>query len=288
MLPKVKSRRIPYTRHNHCPICDGDHKCSVGEDGLHMCGRTSGPVQGFKYLGKCKGDDQFSLYRREDDHRLQDDGYWNGHRPSPARTVKSKIDWPSVSRRYEQQITDDLRRELAATLGLPAYAICYLPVGYAISQDCWTFPECDGAGKVIGINRRFRNGDKRFLPGGNRGLTIADDWYKLDGPLFLPEGASDTLALRVYGRAGVGRPSNLGGVEQLAVLLRGVPKERQIIVMGENDQKPDGKWPGRDGAVQTADRLAGLLHRPVQWKLPPTGAKDSREWCVKMLKLPEW
>jgi hypothetical protein len=145
---------------------------------------------------------------------------------------------------------------------------------------CWTFPECDAAGQVIGISRRYGNGNKKLLPGGRRGLTIPDKWQEGQGPILLPEGPSDTLALTAMGLSAVGRPSNTGGVSLLADLLAAVPASRPIIVLGEWDVKENGDWPGRDGAVWTAAELSGCLHRPAEWAMPPDHAKDVRAWSL--------
>lgn len=94
-------------------------------------------------------------------------------------------------------------------------------------------------------------------------------------PVYVPEGASDTAAALSRGWAAVGRPSNVAAAPHLAALLRG----RRVIVVGENDRKPNGKWPGRDGARTTAAKLAhewGLAS--VEWMLPPDDFKDLREW----------
>src|SRR5262249_45490414 len=48
-----------------CEVCGGNHKCSRGEDGLILCGRTTGEIPGFVFMKKCPKDEQFSLYRRE-------------------------------------------------------------------------------------------------------------------------------------------------------------------------------------------------------------------------------
>jgi hypothetical protein len=73
------------------------------------------------------------------------------------------------------------------------------------------------------------------------------------------------------GLAVVGRPSNTGGVELLAELFRALPASRDLLIVGENDAKTDGSWPGRDGAVSVARRLSAALGRTVHWTLPPGG-----------------
>jgi hypothetical protein len=82
------------------------------------------------------------------------------------------------------------------------------------------------------------------------------------------------------GLAAIGRPSNMAGTEMLAELLKDLPADRPVLVVGEFDPHPDGKWPGREGAVQTATDLAAKLGRPVQWVLTPGGHKDARAWAI--------
>jgi phage/plasmid primase-like uncharacterized protein len=139
-------------------------------------------------------------------------------------------------------------------------------------------PEYDAQGRVIGILCRSRDGSKRAIVGSKRGLYLPNGWRELPGPVFMPEGFSDTAALIAEGVAAVGRPSCTGGVDLLAELLRGV--DRDIVIVGENDAKPDGRWPGRDGAEKTARQLGQLLGREIRYTLPPDGYKDVREFVT--------
>ena len=158
--------------------------------------------------------------------------------------------------------------------------------GRDLHDGDWVYPMRDGSGQVIGVHRRLaqpytkdgKQVGKLTVPGSTSGLFFAPDAWSLgSGPVLLVEGMTDTASLMHARQAAVGRPSNLGGSDQLAVLLEQLRAERQILVVGENDQKPDGRWPGRDGAQQTAQRLADALDRPVLWALVPGPAKDARE-----------
>jgi hypothetical protein len=263
------------TRDRPCPVCDGDHKCSVGADGLILCGRRDGPVPGFRHLGPAQPDPQWHLFRRDDDPAAR-----SGVASRPAQGA---ADWSARARRFAKNVTPQLRDELADLLGLPAGCLDTLPLlGYSPDDrgGCWTFPEADARGVVIGLNRRWRSSDKKVISGGKRGLTLPEGWRDRPGPVLLVEGASDTLALTACGLAVIGRPSNTGGVALLAKLLQDCPADRPILVVGENDAKSDGSWPGRDGAERTAAALAERLKRPVAWALPPDGAKDVRAWLL--------
>jgi hypothetical protein len=180
--------------------------------------------------------------------------------------------------------TSKRRGELADHLGLPATVLDRLDIGYLAKEDGWTFPECDHRGKVIGLLVRKRDGSKRMMRGGQRGLTISAGWEEILGDVYLVEGASDTLALTEMGLSAVGRPSCTGGVDYLARMLSALSEDQEIVVIGENDKKADGTWPGKAGAIKTAEQLARRLNRPVHWTLPPDDAKDIREW-VRARKL---
>jgi hypothetical protein len=146
--------------------------------------------------------------------------------------------------------------------------------------SCWTFPEHDGSGCVIGLTCRYQDGSKKAWPGGERGLALPAGWRDGGGPILLPEGPSDVLTLTALGRSAVGRTSNMGGVEQLAELLQGLPPDTPIIVLGELDPNDKGLWPGRDGAIKSVGELDEMLARPVQYAFPPDRAKDVRAWVL--------
>jgi hypothetical protein len=169
---------------------------------------------------------------------------------------------------------------LAADLGVRLDILEAMDVGW--TGRAWSFPFRDGEGQIVGIATRLPDGSKKAVRTSSNALFYAPDrWSQGDGPICVVEGASDTAALAGLGLAVVGRPSNTGGAADLAVLLREWPQHRGIVVVGERDEKPDGAWPGRDGAVAVAEKLAALLYREVAWTLPPEGVKDSRDFATR-------
>ncbi len=97
------------------------------------------------------------------------------------------------------------------------------------------------------------------------------------GPIFVVEGESDDCALAWQGSAAVGRPGSKAAIVEVARLLRDDP--RDVVVLGENDKKPNGDWPG--DPIPYASRLARLLPgRSIKTLLPPPTFKDIREFVV--------
>ena len=191
---------------------------------------------------------------------------------------------------------------LAEQLGVATWTFDALKVGYGTlyGKRCWTFPERNPTGLIVGINARFVESvggkSKLQLSGSRRGLTYVDNWADYSGPVLVVEGGSDTAAGLTLQRAVVGRPSCTGGIEYLVRLLGKLPPNRRIIVVAERDRKKHDDlppkvqarhwqrcpgcmqcWPGRSGATETAKRLTKRLGRRVIWLLP-SGAKDLRDW----------
>lgn len=211
------------------------------------------------------------------------------------------IDWDAEARGMAECKRARVGREkLAELLGVSPQALEDLGVGVGEDRDgrYWSFPERTGQLKVTGIVRRYEDGTKKMIRWGRHGVYLIPYWWRLAGPILLPEGGSDTAALVSLGLCCIGRPSNIGGVEYLIGLLRDL--QRPIVVLGERDEKPDrrGKpktqngcpkdcpgcmlcYPGLAGAKATAERLSKALKRNVLWRLPPAGFKDAREWLKR-------
>lgn len=293
-MTKGKSNRQEANAKAPCLVCEATRGCSIGADGLILCRGAKGEVQGFRYLGQAKGDPQWGQYRVDQGESLRPPHSHRGssepvprNRPKTS-TVEKKTVWVMDAQKYQRDLTPEKRKLLAANLGLPVECLDSLfYVGWVKDKwdgPCWTFPEQNGRGEIIGITKRSYKGVKKAFKTAGRGLTIPRNWEEQVGPIFVVEGASCTLALAAMGLTGIGRFSNVGGVSHLVELLENVPADREIIVMGEWDAKPDGEWPGLVGSTAVAGALAEQLMRPIKWALPPDHAKDVRKWVNNHLK----
>ena len=166
---------------------------------------------------------------------------------------------------------------LASQLGVQREALNDFHLGYWHDKDgpYWAIPEMEPDGRIVGIMRRYLDGSKKALAGGSRGLTGAYNWHSYNGPIVVPEGFSDTVALQACGIPAVGRPSARGGGDLLIDLANRY--SREIVIVGENDRKPDGSWPGQTGANTIAAQLSTNMHRTVPVIMPPAEYKDARQ-----------
>jgi hypothetical protein len=268
-----------------CKVCGGIDGCSYLDDGLLICRRRQGNQPGFRCLGRSKNNPEWTLYRRADDPNtasartppMRQSTFFS--RPETPATDDAQ-NFPLLAKELAGNLTVELKERLAKSLGLPVEALKALPlIGWCPRQRCYTFPEVDPTGKVVGILLRWPSGRKRVMAGGKRGLTIPVGWEFAPGPVRVVEGPTDVLALAWIGRPVIGRPSSMAGGSQLIALLNGF----DVVVVGENDEKPDGSWPGKNGAEFICKRLReGGIQAEV--RMPPDGFKDAREWVVQRLR----
>lgn len=282
-----------------CPVCERFTWCTISADGrVAKCTRVESakPVKGGGWI-----------------HQLSEPLPVADLKPKPARK-ESPAEW---TKRSETMFKRNCRGEMAALLGVSESSLELLGVGHGYDHDgrpFWSFPERDIRWQCVGINRRYADGSKKHMAGGTHGLYFEREWWTKRGPIFVPEGASDTAALLTMGLCAIGRPSNTGGIERLIGLLMD-QRTRPIVILGERDEHPERRgqektklscpakckgcalcWPGLHGMTMTANALSKALKRQVYSRLV-NGAKDVREWLcknpvdglifVRSLKVPE-
>ena len=263
-----------------CPVCGtGSKGCSWTDDGQYFCrDESADPTEWVDLLGR-EDNAGFHHYRRV-------------HTSAPKislsallkdRTVTEeveKVGWKAKAAEYVKALDMGKRADLARQLGLEVGHI-KLFGGIGWTGEKWSFPERNGRMEIIGISTRNLNGTKLSMSGSKRGLSIPAGWRDRPGPVLIVEGPSDTLAGTACNLSCIGRPSNVGGSKHLVQLFHDLQTGREIVVFGENDRKPDGKWPGQEGAEKTARNLSSL-NRVVKIAYPPAEYKDLRAWVTSL------
>ena len=283
----MKWQRV--TKARPCPSCSKPDWCAWAPSGeLLACERSSSPPPGMRLVKPRNGG---ALFAFEEDASGDGRARWKRDMPD-AEEEEPGRDWHAVAKRFYSALDDGRLSELARDLGVHSQALRTLGVGWAGEEDlrelsaggkdwdkdypegAYTLPERNAVAKVIGLGLRTRDARKGFVSGARRGLVFSRALDKAQGMALVVEGASDTAAALTLGLPAVGRPSCSGGVDHLIELLRG----RDVLILGERDEKPDGSWPGRNGAIRVAKKLETAWRTPVRWALPPEGVKDLREW----------
>lgn len=269
---------VRVTAERPCPACKHTTWCLIAKDG------SAGICQREETRKKCGDAGWLHVYSEVDREQSRP-----VHRPS-QEPPKKAIDWRMLAKKFSAMLTEESKARYTSSLGLPANAyerFPYFGVCYEGDEEVLTFAETTGKGDIIGLNRRYPSGEKKFMPGGSRGLTLPKGWFNPgDGPIYVVEGASDTMAMISAGLFAIGRPSNQGGAAFIAEYLQTINQPKvPVVIVGENDRrwKPDKgvfEWPGLVGAVRVAGEVAKQSKNEVFWTLPPQDYKDARDYLT--------
>lgn len=283
-------QRYRVSRTNRCPKCESDSWC-LASDFAVLCPRvgaqgSSGKFGEYGHLFLL-GNGNIAAVKRE---------------PKPPRLTDSQQD--EIWRPLVQQWRKTKRLGvLAEELGCSTASLEAIWAGWAPDSKCWAIPEWNAARRILGVSTRYPGGRKLFIAGGRRALTFSEDWreraIRAGNRVVLVEGASDVAAGLDAGWCTIGRPSNTGGAELLVHLLKPLPREFRVVVMGENDRRPhdvlpdvirqrhnpkckgcSACWPGMSGAQRILERLKKQIRCHVALAMP-TGGKDLRAMLSK-------
>jgi putative DNA primase/helicase len=261
----------PVTKRRPCPACGHPDWCAWTQKGWLKCERSADAPEGMTLVSQKDGGALFKPERASSDC----------HVPTRSSGTFDAFaifgDLRDLQRECGKAASDVAVGSLARDLGVSAESLRAIGVGRLKSN--WTFPEWNDRGEVIGLATRSPTGKKSFKRGGHRGLVLPAEMPARGGPVLLVEGPTDVAACLTLGLPAVGRPSCTGGTDFLARMRF----PNGVTVVGENDLKSDGKWPGRDGAKRTAETLASAWGREVPWTLVPEGHKDVRDWLKAKL-----
>jgi 5S rRNA maturation endonuclease (ribonuclease M5) len=167
---------------------------------------------------------------------------------------------------YGQQLTDLELNSLASVLGVSAESLKRLNVGW--DGKAYTFPMSNDFSRIIGIRRRFPDGQKVSVKSSKAGLFVPAG-LPADGLLLICEGPTDTAAALDLGFAGIGRPNCSSKIQMIARLVRG----REVVISRDNDDA------GKAGADKLAAELV-LCCPDVRIIEPPALIKDLRQWLI--------
>lgn len=263
-----KEKMLRVSKSNPCPICKKSDWCLYAEDGsAAICQRIE---QGSVKECRSKKDGDTVGYL----HILIDRPKNQHCRPQRSFTVrqdnKPVKDFTALQQQYSRQITRKQLDDLSQQLGVSRQSLKRLFVGW--DGKAYTFPMSNEKQKIIGIRRRFPDGDKVTTKGSKTGLFIPAGLST--ERLLIAEGPTDAAAALDLGFDTIGRPNCNSKVNMTARFAKG----RHVVIVADNDPpKEDGRQPGKDGAEKLAREL--LLHcLSVKIIYPPNKIKDLRQW----------
>lgn len=203
----------------------------------------------------------------------------------------------AILKTHRDALTKKRLQAFCESTGLSERSVTTYEIGYDPATGFYSFPMRDGHERYCGIRLRSLKGKKISVRGSKPGLfipknlnlssipkCISDDPFPL--MLVTPEGPTTSSAAFDLGFQAIGRPSNIGGIDELRELLARNPRQ-DVVEVADNDstkwlKDKDGNptepfWPGWEGALATADAIYPVCGR-LRIIKPPKGCKDLRDW----------
>lgn len=105
-----------------------------------------------------------------------------GYKPASATSGDIMIDLTTLFQQYESNILHfpSILKVLSDKLGVSCVSLKAIGAGYDPINKAWIIPERNAKGEIIGLMRRYHNGDKSMVKGSKRGLIYALN-YDYDG-----------------------------------------------------------------------------------------------------------
>lgn len=251
------------SKNKPCPICGKNDWCLIASDGSSaICPRIES--------GKRAGEAGYLHIIKKSEFERRPSRIFIKPKVHPKINPKDLI---QLSRQYQGRAEALNRIErLSDELGVSPESLRRLGVGWDLSEDCWTFPLTDAAGRIVGLNRRFKDASKKLYFGHRAGLYIQVDLPNdlTNSSLLITEGGSDTAAALDLGFWTIGRFNCQCGADMLRKLIRRRCPGRVVIIA-------DGDTPGQRGAERLACHLIPYV-RELKIITPPE--KDLRSWLL--------
>lgn len=243
------------TKKNPCPVCGKTDWCTIGDTAV-LCQRVQSdrPAKKGGWYHSLDSEVQKTLTLPK---------------PKPAPPYLTGI--RKMIQRWADETSIGAFEDHAAELGVSPEALASLNMVYAAEHRAWAFPMCDGYGEMIGVRLRSTDG-RKWAVRGSRGGIFVPTTFDFSNLTYLVEGPTSTAAALTIGLFAIGRPQNNAGGDLILTALRRM-KIAKVVIVADNDDKPNGMRPGYDGAMKLAKELHGI--KSVIWT-PPT--KDMRDF----------
>jgi len=176
----------------------------------------------------------------------------------PKKKKTYPINWNALNHFYKQKLGD--KNTHWVTIDLEC----------GTDSEALTYPMKDADFNVVGIQRRFPDGQKKMVKGSKNGLFIPTTFDINNKILVVCEGVSDTMEALMMGYNAIGRASCKTGCDLICKLVNKSNIEKAVVV-ADNDKV------GIDGANSLALKLVDLTE--VKVVIPPE--KDLRESIQK-------
>ncbi|MCQ4110490.1 DUF927 domain-containing protein [Aeromonas sp. JL9] len=265
-------------KHGPCPACGGNdrfrlddkagrgtwfcNQCGNG-DGLDLVGKVTGrqPKEAAELIAPLVGlsDSGLDHAVREQLHQQQQARAEQEHKQAEQQRRKAARRATSISADIKQGISPYLERKALSGLLMPLTQRVIAVGELTYQPGSLVVPLWDEAGGLINVQLINTEGDKRYLPGGQK----AGAFHRIDGGelVAVVEGYASGLSVQAATGATVYCAMDAGNLLAIAQIARRQHPEARLLLCGDNDEGTKGN-PGKAKAEHAAATVGGLVALP--------------------------
>lgn len=265
-------------KHGPCPACGGkdrfrlDDKAGRGTwicnqcgngDGLDLVGKVTGrqPKEAAELIAPLVGlsDSGLDHAAREQIHQQQQARAEQEHKQAEQQRRKAARRATSISADIKQGVSPYLERKALSGLAMPLTQRVIAVGELTYQPGSLVVPLWDEAGELVNVQLINTEGDKRYLPGGQK----AGAFHRIDGGelVAVVEGYASGLSVQVATGATVYCAMDAGNLQAVAEIAHRQHPGDRILLCGDNDEGTEGN-PGKTKAEQAAAAVGGLVALP--------------------------
>ncbi|MDX7746014.1 DUF927 domain-containing protein [Aeromonas veronii] len=265
-------------KHGPCPACGGKDRfrlddkggrgtwicsqCGNG-DGLDLVGKVTGrqPKEAAELIAPLVGlsDSGLDHAAREQLHQQQQARAEQEHKQAEQQRRKAARRATSISADIKQGISPYLERKALSGLPMPLTQRVIAVGELTYQPGSLVVPLWDEAGGLVNVQLINTEGDKRYLPGGQK----AGAFHRIDGGelVAVVEGYASGLSVQAATGATVYCAMDAGNLLAIAQIARRQHPEARLLLCGDNDEGTKGN-PGKAKAEHAAATVGGLVALP--------------------------
>ncbi|MFQ2222155.1 DUF927 domain-containing protein [Aeromonas enteropelogenes] len=265
-------------KHGPCPACGGKDRfrlddkggrgtwicsqCGNG-DGLDLVGKVTGrqPKEAAELIAPLVGlsDSGLDHAARKQLHQQQQARAEQEHKQAEQQRRKAARRATSISADIKQGISPYLERKALSGLPMPLTQRVIAVGELTYQPGSLVVPLRDEAGGLVNVQLINTDGDKRYLPGGQK----AGAFHRIDGGelVAVVEGYASGLSVQAATGATVYCAMDAGNLLAIAQIARRQHPEARLLLCGDNDEGTKGN-PGKAKAENAAATVGGLLALP--------------------------
>ncbi|MBL0644425.1 DUF927 domain-containing protein [Aeromonas veronii] len=265
-------------KHGPCPVCGGKdrfrlddktgrgtwicNQCGNG-DGLDLVGKVTGrqPKEAAELIAPLVGlsDSGLDHAAREQLHQQQQARAEQEHKQAEQQRSKAARRATSISADIKQGVSPYLERKALSGLSMPLTQRVIAVGELTYQPGSLVVPLWDEAGGLVNVQLINTEGDKRYLPGGQK----AGAFHRIDGGelVAVVEGYATGLSVHLASGAMVYCAMDAGNLLAIAQIARRQHPEARLLLCGDNDEGTKGN-PGKAKAEQAAATVGGLVALP--------------------------